>query len=88
MYLNNGKEMTYKEEGAAFFPPLSMGQLIADADAATNVASSATLPLVVAPVPVTPASPESDSDMLAPWLTFAACAVGGFVLFGKKWRAR
>ena len=101
MYLSNGKPMTYKEEGAAFFPPIAFGQFAADHPPATDVATSATVGLTTNATVAATATPggtaatsagsqtagSDDSMSWTPWLVFAAGAVGGFFLFGKR-RAR
>jgi len=120
MYVNKGKPMEYKEECAAFYPPISLGQFIADSEPATDVATNATVGTTSSDAqqalpgttvfsstatPTTSTAPlTSSADQGAasgdqtttgdgsmswtPWLVFAAGAVGGFFLFGKKRRKR
>ncbi len=96
MYLRDGKPMQYKEEGAAFFQPISMGQFVGDSAPPVDMTGSGTRAMTAdastssadGGAPASPPSgasaPSNDSSSATPWWVFAAGALGGFFLYKRR----
>lgn len=88
MYLRDGKQMREPEEGAAFFEPVSMGQMIPPRTMGID------MDLLTRGFPGTrgvgaedPASAPAPSFLYAPWypwLIGGVAAVGGFMFWRKR----